>query len=55
MNSSFKLTYNMVLNLLRVEGINPEFMLERSFYQFQHFSKIPALQDSKQVHLSWLA
>ena len=47
LNSSFKLTYNMVLNLLRVEGINPEFMLERSFYQFQHFSTIPALQESK--------
>jgi len=45
LNSSFKLTYNMVLNLLRVEGINPEFMLERSFYQFQHFSTIPALYD----------
>jgi superfamily II RNA helicase len=36
----------MVLNLLRVEGINPEFMLERSFYQFQHFSTIPALYES---------
>ena len=46
LNSAFKLTYNMVLNLLRVEGINPEFMLERSFYQFQHFSSIPALYDS---------
>ncbi|CAF1645205.1 unnamed protein product, partial [Adineta ricciae] len=45
LNSAFKLTYNMVLNLLRVEGINPEFMLERSFYQFQHFSSIPALYD----------
>ncbi|UJR27854.1 hypothetical protein I4U23_009119 [Adineta vaga] len=45
LNSAFKLTYNMVLNLLRVEGINPEFMLERSFYQFQHFSTIPALQE----------
>ncbi len=47
LNSAFKLTYNMVLNLLRVEGINPEFMLERSFYQFQHFSSIPALYESK--------
>lgn len=46
LNSAFKLTYNMVLNLLRVEGINPEFMLERSFYQFQHFSTIPALYES---------
>ena len=39
----------MVLNLLRVEGINPEFMLERSFYQFQHYSTIPALYDSKKM------
>jgi ATP-dependent RNA helicase DOB1 len=43
LNSAFRLTYNMVLNLLRVEGINPEFMLERSFYQFQNYSNIPAL------------
>ncbi|UJR21841.1 hypothetical protein I4U23_024915 [Adineta vaga] len=49
LNSAFKLTYNMVLNLLRVEGINPEFMLERSFYQFQHFSSIPALYEKLQT------
>jgi ATP-dependent RNA helicase DOB1 len=47
LNSAFRLTYNMVLNLLRVEGINPEFMLERSFYQFQNYSNIPALCESK--------
>jgi ATP-dependent RNA helicase DOB1 len=41
----------MVLNLLRVEGINPEFMLERSFYQFQHYSTIPALHESKRKSL----
>ncbi|KAI3383658.1 hypothetical protein SNEBB_009246 [Seison nebaliae] len=46
LNSAFRLTYNMVLNLLRVEGINPEFMLERSFYQFQNFATIPKLRDS---------
>jgi superfamily II RNA helicase len=39
------------LNLLRVEGINPEFMLERSFYQFQHYSTIPALHESKKFVL----
>lgn len=39
----------MVLNLLRVEGINPEFMLERSFYQFQHYSTIPALIESENI------
>ncbi len=42
-NSAFHLTYNMVLNLLRVEEINPEYMMERSFYQFQNFSNVPVL------------
>lgn len=42
-NSAFHLTYNMVLNLLRVEEINPEYMLERSFFQFQNQSSIPGL------------
>ncbi|KAE8746496.1 hypothetical protein FOCC_FOCC006730 [Frankliniella occidentalis] len=42
-NSAFHLTYNMVLNLLRVEEINPEYMLERSFFQFQNHSIIPEL------------
>ncbi|VEN60766.1 unnamed protein product [Callosobruchus maculatus] len=40
-NSAFHLTYNMVLNLLRVEEINPEYMLERSFFQFQNQTAIP--------------
>lgn len=43
LNSAFHLTYNMVLNLLRVEEINPEYMLERSFYQFQNYASIPEL------------
>merc|ERR1719205_563311 len=43
LNSAFHLTYNMVLNLLRVEEINPEFMRERSFHQFQNYSNIPKL------------
>jgi ATP-dependent RNA helicase DOB1 len=47
LNSAFHLTYNMVLNLLRVEGINPEFMLQRSFYQFQNYANIPSLCESK--------
>ncbi|KAL6264815.1 hypothetical protein P5V15_004910 [Pogonomyrmex californicus] len=42
-NSAFHLTYNMVLNLLRVEEINPEYMLERSFFQFQNQAGIPIL------------
>ncbi|CAL8148366.1 unnamed protein product [Orchesella dallaii] len=42
-NSAFHLTYNMVLNLMRVEEINPEYMMERSFFQFQNYSTIPAI------------
>ncbi|GFT23490.1 exosome RNA helicase MTR4 [Nephila pilipes] len=44
-NSAFHLTYNMVLNLLRVDEINPEYMLERSFFQFQNYSVIPQLYE----------
>ncbi|CAG9478259.1 unnamed protein product [Plasmodium vivax] len=33
--SQFHLGYNMILNLLRIEGIRPEFMIERSFIQYQ--------------------
>lgn len=46
-NSAFHLTYNMVLNLLRVEEINPEYMLERSFFQFQNQASIPELYKSE--------
>ncbi|EDV98757.1 exosome RNA helicase MTR4 [Drosophila grimshawi] len=48
LNSAFHLTYNMVLNLLRVEEINPEYMLERSFYQFQNQAALPGLHDQVQ-------
>jgi ATP-dependent RNA helicase DOB1 len=47
LNSAFHLTYNMVLNLLRVEEVNPEYMMERSFHQFQNYSNIPKLYQSK--------
>ncbi|XP_061115503.1 exosome RNA helicase MTR4 [Conger conger] len=43
LNSAFHLTYNMVMNLLRVEEINPEYMLEKSFYQFQHYRAVPGV------------
>ena len=44
-NSAFHLTYNMVLNLLRVEEVNPEFMMERSFHQFQNYTNLPKLYE----------
>ncbi|KAG0055772.1 ATP-dependent RNA helicase mtr4 [Gryganskiella cystojenkinii] len=44
LNSAFHLSYNMILNLTRVEGISPEFMLERCFFQFQNNANIPQLE-----------
>ncbi|KAL8942654.1 MAG: hypothetical protein Q9211_001300 [Gyalolechia sp. 1 TL-2023] len=44
LNSAFYLGYNMILNLMRVEGISPEFMLERCFFQFQNSASVPQLE-----------
>ncbi|KAJ2731138.1 ATP-dependent RNA helicase mtr4 [Coemansia sp. BCRC 34962] len=44
LNSAFHLSYNMILNLMRVETFTPQFMLERSFHQFQTQSEIPRLE-----------
>ena len=48
LNSAFYLGYNMVLNLLRVEGISPEFMLERCFHQFQNLASVAGLEKELQ-------
>ncbi|TFK65981.1 antiviral helicase [Pluteus cervinus] len=45
LDSAFHLGYNMVLNLMKVEGISPEFMLERCFFQFQSSAGIPQLEE----------
>lgn len=37
--------YNMLLNLLRVENADPEYMISRSFYQYQHEMKTPRLKE----------
>ena len=42
--STFHLGYNMVLNLLRVEDADPEFMIRNSFYQFQAEEKVPQMK-----------
>lgn len=52
LNSAFHLTYNMVLNLLRVEEVNPEYMLEHSFFQFQQYLEYPKLHESKLFELN---
>ena len=44
LNSAFHLGYNMILNLLRVEGISPEYMLERCFHQFQNQASVAGLE-----------
>jgi ATP-dependent RNA helicase DOB1 len=44
LNSAFHLGYNMILNLMRVEGISPEFMLERCFKQFQNTGNVSGLE-----------
>ena len=44
LDSAFHLGYNMVLNLMKVEGISPEFMLERCFFQFQNKAQVPVIE-----------
>jgi ATP-dependent RNA helicase DOB1 len=45
LDSAFHLGYNMVLNLMKVEGISPEFMLEKCFFQFQSSVGVPMLEN----------
>lgn len=45
LTSAFHLKYNMILNMMRVEGISPEFLLKNSFYQFQNTATLPALEE----------
>lgn len=44
LNSAFHLTYNMVLNLIRVEGVNPDYILQQSFYNFQNHARLPNIE-----------
>ncbi|KAK6535136.1 ATP-dependent RNA helicase mtr4 [Orbilia ellipsospora] len=48
LNSAFYLGYNMILNLMRVEGISPEYMLERCFFQFQNTANASGLEKELQ-------
>jgi ATP-dependent RNA helicase DOB1 len=47
LNSAFHLGYNMILNLMRVEGISPEFMLEKCFFQFQNTASVSNLEKGR--------
>lgn len=44
LNSSFHLGYNMVLNLVRVEGTDPKALMKQSFRQFQQARTVPRLR-----------
>lgn len=48
LDSAFHLGYNMILNLMRVEGISPEYILENSFFQFQNAASVPLLEKKLQ-------
>jgi len=48
LNSAFHLGYNMILNLMRVEGISPEYMLEHCFFQFQNTASVAGME--KRLH-----
>ncbi|KAI9329721.1 rRNA-processing arch domain-containing protein [Obelidium mucronatum] len=50
LDSAFHLTYNMILNLMRIEGISSEFMLEQSFFQFQNMTKMPQFQNELDIY-----
>lgn len=55
LNSAFHLGYNMILNLMRVEGISPEYMLEKCFSQFQNTASASGLEKGAAIcHLSRL-
>lgn len=43
LNSSYKISYNMLLNLMRVEDVDPEYLLRASFYQVRRLSMIPSV------------
>ena len=44
LNSSFELSFNQILNLSRIEGVKCEFILKRSFRQFQSERAIPQIK-----------
>ncbi|KAH9991975.1 antiviral helicase [Russula compacta] len=45
LDSAFHLGYNMILNLMKIEVISPEYMLERCFLQFQSSAGVPVLEE----------
>jgi len=52
LNSTFSLGYNMVLNLIRVETADPEYMMARSFFQFQANRSAPKLLQELELKMA---
>ncbi|KAJ3052914.1 Exosome RNA helicase MTR4, partial [Rhizophlyctis rosea] len=50
LNSAFHLTYTMLLNLMRIEGVSAEFILKRSFHQFQSAGRVPQLTEEMRIY-----
>ncbi len=44
LNSSFHLNYNMLLNSMRLEDTDPEYIIRRSFHQFQNDKALPEMK-----------
>lgn len=53
LHSEFHLGYNMLLNMLRVEGASPEALLRASYRQFQMERSMPELERKVQQLEVW--
>ncbi|KAJ3757287.1 antiviral helicase [Lentinula raphanica] len=45
LDSAFHINYNMIMNLMRVEGVSPEYILGRCFRQFQNMAELPKMSE----------
>ncbi|KAF9419921.1 ATP-dependent RNA helicase mtr4 [Podila epigama] len=45
LNSAFRLTHQMILNLILVEGVSPEYLTSKSFATFQAHNQVPVLEN----------
>lgn len=54
--SSYHISFNMLLNMLRVEGADPEYLIRCSFHQYQQESTAPALElEAQELDEKWAA
>ena len=52
--STFHLSYNMLVNLMRVEGIDPNYIIKRSFHQFQSERQVPQMKKKlKELYMEY--